>query len=575
MLAGSLLAFVALVSVAPVTWMQRPHGVARHSFFGLWQNTCPSDSADVRQLRDTPWPQREMASAPKVSHVIYINMDWDPVRRDYMEGQLQNLKHEWSGEVALTWERLQGVGAEALQKDAAYSSWRAKGFSEAPYPKVAGDWTIASCAYNHYLAINKITALTAQDREPNDLIMIVEDDVEIKREFPRMWGELWQYVPEDWDVLRVGWFGDHQNCSQVVNTHVDLAAWQQLPGGECMYCGAQAYIVNPASKKLVQRRFEDAKITHADTLLSAPSPLAEDPTVVPPLRAFVAWPTLASTHTDQEGFPAYRSDRILGHSAVVETTSGSTTSPMMQSKDSMARSKSLANSENSNKKVMGIDWSAREAATTAPPSLPKIGRGVAAGKATQAATEAAKEVRETVLGQVDKIAAVAMDRVEQETKEAKADARKASREAAKKIQAAEMGRKAAQHAEHFANIRIEALARSERLAEVAQAEASERADQAAMMFKEAQRRTAVAEEARKKAEREASRSRAALRIAKTENEKASMALQQKIDALRDAEAARRTAQHESKEHSTNAPPALYQLPTLPPFRPLQLPQVLK
>merc|ERR1719266_1130969 len=104
-----------------------------------------------------------------------------------------------------------------------------------------------------------------------------------------------------------------------------------------------------------------------------------------------------------------------------------------------------------------------------------------------------------------------MDRVEQETKEAKADARKASEEATKRIQAAEMGRKAAQHEADEANADIEALARAERLAEVAQSEASKRADQASMMFKEAQRRSIEAEKEKQKIEREASRSQAALR----------------------------------------------------------------
>jgi len=126
--------------------------------------------------------------------------------------------------------------------------------------------------------------------------MITEDDVEIDPDFPDMWEELWRWMPDDWDIIRVGWFGDHQNCSQVVNSYIDLAAWQHNHGGSCMYCGAQAYIVNPKSKQKVLDRFEKSRMTHADELLSAPTPPAEDPERVPPLKAFVAWPMLAKTH---------------------------------------------------------------------------------------------------------------------------------------------------------------------------------------------------------------------------------------------------------------------------------------
>merc|ERR1719382_686937 len=122
--------------------------------------------------------------------------------------------------------------------------------------------------------------------------MITEDDVEINPEFIQQWEELWPYIPEQWDILRVGWFGDHQNCSQAVNPRVDRAGWQDPHSGECAYCGAQAYIVNPSSKERVLKRFEQSRITHADELLGAPTPQLESDAAVPALRAFVVWPTL-------------------------------------------------------------------------------------------------------------------------------------------------------------------------------------------------------------------------------------------------------------------------------------------
>jgi len=284
-------------------------------------DTCPAADPVVRELRKQRWPRPNAGDAPKVRHIIYINLDWDDARRTFMESQLSSLSKAWgsSTSTSLTWERLSAVGSQAMREDKAYASWRQKGFSPTPHPHVIGNWGVAGCAYSHYSAINMIP----EDQE--ELVMIVEDDVSIKPEFPQMWEELWTWMPQDWDVMRVGWFGDRQNCSQVVNSYVDVAAWKQLPRKACSYCGAQAYIVNPKSKDRLLKRFEDSKMTHADELLGAPTPLLEDAAQVPPLKAFAAWPLLAATHFDQGGFPAFRSDRIEGHAGASEETSTSTT----------------------------------------------------------------------------------------------------------------------------------------------------------------------------------------------------------------------------------------------------------
>mmetsp|Transcript_22051 Transcript_22051/g.51434 ORF Transcript_22051/g.51434 Transcript_22051/m.51434 type:complete len:795 (-) Transcript_22051:88-2472(-) len=303
----------------------------------LWSSNCPADTPLVHQLRQQPWPKLERGKAPKVSKVIYINMKWDPIRRRYMEEQLQNLSQTWRRNVTLRWERLEGVGAQHVENDKAFSAWRKKGFSKAPFPAVAGDWAVAGCSCSHYAAIKKIPA------KSKELVLIAEDDVELSPSFPNDWEELWQWMPEDWDVVRVGWFGDHQNCSQVVNSRIDLAAWQQLDASsDCMYCGAQAYIVNPKSKRKVLDRFEISRMTHADELLSAPTPLMEDPSKVPPLKVFVTWPLLAKTHMSKSGYPAFKSDRIQGRGAV-KTASARTDSEQERWLPSTSRSTSIDN----------------------------------------------------------------------------------------------------------------------------------------------------------------------------------------------------------------------------------------
>jgi len=275
---------------------------------------CPAESEELEQLRKQKWPRNNAGKAPLIGKVLYINLAWDKSRMTYMENHLKVLSEKAFKDQAqrLEWGRLDAVDKTALQHERKYAMWRAKGFSPAKSPDVRGDWSTAACAYSHYQAISVIP------EAPNsDLVVIAEDDVEFNPHFLRDWEEVWPYVPDDWDVLRIGWFSDHQNCSQAVNARVDRAGWQDPRNGECAYCGAQAYIVNPTSKERVLKRFENSRITHADELLGAPTPQLEDPWVVPPLKAYVIWPMLAKIKFDEKGAPAFISDRVERQKAMV------------------------------------------------------------------------------------------------------------------------------------------------------------------------------------------------------------------------------------------------------------------
>mmetsp|Transcript_56384 Transcript_56384/g.123184 ORF Transcript_56384/g.123184 Transcript_56384/m.123184 type:complete len:518 (-) Transcript_56384:205-1758(-) len=280
---------------------------------------CPAATPEIERLRKQHWPRKDAGKAPPVTKVFYINMDWDKARRDYMEAQLKSLSRTFAKEGSeLSWKRIAGVpGSDLAEGQGKLRSWKDKGFSKAMTPDVRGDWKTASCTYNHFAAISRIP-----DTMDEGLVVIAEDDVAISKQFLKLWERLWEYVPEEWDVLRIGWFGDHQNCSQVVNPMIDVAGWQDPMEGQCAYCGAQAYIVNPESKLKVLERFVKSKITHADELLGAPTPALEDPEKVPPLRSYVVWPTLASTVMDAAGVPNFKSDRVYGRKAVGQKGGG-------------------------------------------------------------------------------------------------------------------------------------------------------------------------------------------------------------------------------------------------------------
>lgn len=116
--------------------------------------------------------------------------------------------------------------------------------------------------------------------------------------------QVWPYIPDDWDVVRIGWFG--MRCEEgKINDHVDMALWNDPPPkGPCYYCGVQGYVVNPANVDKVLERLKNSRLMYIDTLLGAPTPPFEDEQVVPPLKVFALQPPLINQNEN------FRSERV-------------------------------------------------------------------------------------------------------------------------------------------------------------------------------------------------------------------------------------------------------------------------
>lgn len=260
----------------------------------LWANMCPTENQEVVDLRALSWPRVLTAKVPRITEVLFINSDTQLRRRVFMQEQLHQLQRSWRTEgLELTFRRIRGVGEKEFKENPEYAAWRAKGFSKA-MDSDKQTWVDASKLYSHYQAIEAFIP-----RE-NELVLIVEDDVDIKRSLPLMWADLWPYIPTEWDIIRVGWQGDRQNCSQVINSYIDRAFYSFSPSCEkepakCWYCGAQGYIVNPKSKSKILERLQRSRLATVDIMLGAETPPGEDTTKVPPLHSFVSWPLLVSS----------------------------------------------------------------------------------------------------------------------------------------------------------------------------------------------------------------------------------------------------------------------------------------
>jgi len=259
-------------------------------------STCNGAAAltEVGPLRESSWPLKDKQLAPHIAHAVYINLDWDTARRDSMNKQLAAVAAtSRSHGVNFTFERLSAVPAADVQKNASFEAFRARGFSTNSYPNMMDDWRTAAVQYSHESIIERIEQQGQQLLAKHEVWLILEDDAKVPPNLEMEWAKLWPYIPKEWDIMRVGWFGMENGCKACVNTKLHLAFWSDPPPhGPCSYCGTQGYIVNPATAKKVMQRLKTSKLYYIDALLGAATPPGEDRARVPDLAVFAPIPTI-------------------------------------------------------------------------------------------------------------------------------------------------------------------------------------------------------------------------------------------------------------------------------------------
>jgi len=253
-----------------------------------WNERCRPASELIKNLRCQQWPTSRHRPAPQISHIVYINLDSSVQRAQWMESQLNSLP--WIQNFGVTVKRFSAVNASRAKHSSKFADIRARGFNQVKYPDVTGKWGGAGGLFSHLLVLEELQRHAAELIADDSLWLIIEDDAILKGDFVIDWEKLWPFVPDTWDLLRLGWFGG-ASCRQSVNEHIDLASWSDPPPhGPCSYCGSHAYVVNPARVDRVIQRIRQAHIMHADCVISAPPPPTED---LAPLLAFAVRPLLS------------------------------------------------------------------------------------------------------------------------------------------------------------------------------------------------------------------------------------------------------------------------------------------
>jgi GR25 family glycosyltransferase involved in LPS biosynthesis len=276
-------------------------------FAPIGSQQCEPATSQVAALRNQSWPSLSKSAAPVISEVIYMNLDSDPLRREYMEQQFDAFRNRGI-DIKLT--RFSAVAKSAIANSLEWQPWRLKGWANTSVPNISGNLGVAGCAASHYKILLELLPMEMQLVEKGEVVLISEDDAQFSNDFVDVWKMLWQYLPDDWDLVRVGWYGDNDKCSNRVNPHVDRAGWsQRCADCPCHYCGTQAQIPRPGHFRKLLQRFELSKITHADILYSAPRPPLEDPSKVPELNIYATMPLLAMTARNAFSGEIFNSDR--------------------------------------------------------------------------------------------------------------------------------------------------------------------------------------------------------------------------------------------------------------------------
>eukprot|EP00928_Gymnodinium_smaydae_P099027 TRINITY_DN9345_c0_g4_i1.p1 TRINITY_DN9345_c0_g4~~TRINITY_DN9345_c0_g4_i1.p1 ORF type:complete len:375 (-),score=56.33 TRINITY_DN9345_c0_g4_i1:207-1331(-) len=271
------------------------------------EDSCAATTADVAAWRQQRWP-RQVGAAPRISRLVYINLNESLDRREWMEEQFRELRGNGSVFEA---DRFPALTTAEVKNSARYEQWRKRGFSQLAYPPMKNSWATAANLLSHYEAIRQ--------HSKKEMVMILEDDVWIEPNFQQRWEKLWPFIPDDWDVLRVGGFlYAPSNCTQKVNDHIERASWADpaprtpgAGGGPCIACGTQALIVRPESVSRVLKRLEAVHFMHTDTAFSADTPPLEDSAQAAPLNVFMVRPFLVRHDEDVRSARQFASVRDI------------------------------------------------------------------------------------------------------------------------------------------------------------------------------------------------------------------------------------------------------------------------
>jgi len=254
---------------------------------------CVSDSrvSPVRRKDRNPGLARLKSevkvpySGPVLKKIFYINLEESKERRKHVTMMLDSVLH---GSIAV--ERWPAVAAETLRdedwfgKKSSYETYLQRGVNPelltySPHLR----WGSIGCYLSHVKLLENIASF-----EDDGLYMVIEDDVAIDPNFRKSLEHCLEEVPQDWDVLRIGWWGLRRCQDQITDklflarspfdipkkenqTKSLLERLSTIPlimrPSDNFYAGTQGYLTTPSRARKVLKWVEGQNIDNIDNLL--------------------------------------------------------------------------------------------------------------------------------------------------------------------------------------------------------------------------------------------------------------------------------------------------------------------
>lgn len=222
------------------------------------ENTKEDENAVVSEADDFGPPAfaagGSMAASKKhFSGIFYINRDVDTMRRENMEKALSGVDRQATRIV-----RLQAVNADEVEQDPEFDRLMPKGcctnmaVHECIVAKLSYGQGMRSCAcdFMHRKAYHRIA------ESPDGFYLVLEDDISFtSSDWESKAMAYLATAPPDWDMLRIGYWGDTHPDDRVSSSPGWLRAFRdrgKYPKYQGYY-GAHAVVLTPGrAKKLVE-----------------------------------------------------------------------------------------------------------------------------------------------------------------------------------------------------------------------------------------------------------------------------------------------------------------------------------
>jgi len=202
----------------------------------------------------------------KIKKVFYINLDGDKGRRATMEKRLKADRVEFERWRATT---VEDVAAMPKQQDVPKELWQFSSTGYSDYMKWFPDKAKHVTAAIYLSQAKLLKHIMEQDSHSDDIYVIMEDDVELNKNWQAQLANKAKTLPEDWDLAKFVYWGMKRCEDRVPNSD-----WYEFRGPamwtnkvDSMYSGNTAYMFRAKSIKNILEQLRGMPVMDIDGAL--------------------------------------------------------------------------------------------------------------------------------------------------------------------------------------------------------------------------------------------------------------------------------------------------------------------